>query len=167
MWVSGKFNLPHLLSVRFSCLSPMNSYEKVTTVGLHSEPTTIKKGRRMSDTNPGIAALAFVAWHFLTHMNAGMESFLRLFSLVVSAAYLAHSFRNSAVLVDNWPLLLALLWACLWPALEFWGRTPWPFDSNEATLWWADWYTRWGGFVGIIGLGYALTATFGDWRATD
>jgi hypothetical protein len=132
----------------------------------------------MSNTNPGdgskagltlggIAVLAVVAWHFLTHMSVGMEVSLRLFSLVVSVAYLTYSFRNSRILADNWPLLLALLWACLWPALEFWGRTPTPFDPNEATLWWAAWYTRWGGFVGIIGLGYALTATFGDWRVTD
>jgi hypothetical protein len=127
----------------------------------------------MSGTNPGnssktgltlggMAVLAVVAWHFLTDMSAGMEVFLRLFSLIAAAAYLASSFRNSSILADNWPLLLALLWACLWPALEFWGRTPSPFDSHDATLWWAAWYTRWGGFVGMIGLGYGLKATFGD-----
>jgi hypothetical protein len=121
----------------------------------------------MSDTDAGIAAWAVVVWQFLTHLSPWTESCWRLLILVVSAVCLTRSFRNSRVLVDNWPFVLALLWACTWPALEFMGRTPSPFDSLEATLWWADWYTRWGGFAGIIGIGYGLTATFEERGAAD
>lgn len=55
-----------------------------------------------------------------------------------------------------WPLLLAALWWCCWPALDYRASQFLPSFLPEATVWWDEWYTKWGVLVGIVGVGYAL-----------
>lgn len=62
-----------------------------------------------------------------------------------------------------WPILLAMLWGCWWPALDFWAsRTIGPFSSH--TIWWAAWYTEYGVFFAIIFIGYGIKWLWRGWR---
>ncbi|CAN7585175.1 hypothetical protein [Polaromonas sp. LjRoot131] len=55
----------------------------------------------------------------------------------------------------TWPFLLALLWMCWWPALDFWaGQSMAPSPGQAQALpWWGPWYARWGVLAGIVALG--------------
>jgi hypothetical protein len=85
----------------------------------------------------------------------------RLVVLVVVAwmAWMSWKFGDDfdPVRLGNiWPVLLALLWWCLWPALDFLAVQERPsfFNPDDVSIWWATWYTKWGGVAAILGFGY-------------
>ncbi|MDG5823618.1 hypothetical protein MRX58_08695 [Xylella fastidiosa subsp. pauca] len=59
-----------------------------------------------------------------------------------------------------WPILLALAWACFWPALNYWSSQT--LFGRFDTPWWATWYTKGGVLFAIIGLGYLINKIFED-----
>jgi len=119
----------------------------------------------------GVALAAFVIWKFSAYlgldMTAGGPVLARLTVLIVLTGL-------SWKLADDipslgpravWPLLLALLWLCCWPALDFWAAKdldlPSPTVPEELLPWWAAWYTKWGVLAGLIALGYLAKKLFG------
>lgn len=109
-----------------------------------------------------VAAIAFVVWQFSTFfgldISTGGAVFGRLVALVVvaGAAWKFGEDFDPIRLGNIWPILLALLWCCWWPALDFWASQQRPsfFNSDEVSIWWAAWYTKWGVFAAILGVGY-------------
>ena len=109
-----------------------------------------------------VAAIAFVVWQFSTFfgldISTGGAVFGRLVALVVvtGAAWKFGEDFDQIRLGNIWPILLALLWCCWWPALDFWAiqQRPSFFNPEEVSIWWAAWYTKWGVFAAILGAGY-------------
>ncbi|VWC46165.1 hypothetical protein BAR24066_07381 [Burkholderia arboris] len=121
----------------------------------------------------GIVALfAYLVWQFSTlfglDMSTGASVFFRLLflaALVGGAWWFGNDF-DIIKLSNIWPIVLALFWACWWPALDYWSSqtgvrfsalaydqsSPSLMDSD--TVWWAAWYTKGGIFAAILGLGY-------------
>ena len=106
--------------------------------------------------------IALVIWKFSTlfglDMSSGGAVFLR-HVLLVAMVVVSWKFGDDFApirLGNVWPILLAGLWSCWWPALDYWANQQRPafLGSDVATIWWAAWYTKWFGFVTIIGLGY-------------
>lgn len=64
----------------------------------------------------------------------------------------------------SWPLLLALLVVCWWPALDVWARhqSPRLWADEEVTLWWNAWYTKLAVILAGLG-GYAVNLRRGEW----
>jgi len=109
-----------------------------------------------------VAAVAVTIWKFSTFfgfdMSTGGAVFGRLVVLVV-VAWMSWKFGDDfdPVRLGNlWPVLLALLWWCLWPALDFLAAQERPsfFNPDDVSIWWATWYTKWGGVAAILGFGY-------------
>lgn len=117
-----------------------------------------------------VAIVAYIIWRFSTFfgldMNSGTAVFGRLVTLVVlvGASWKFGDDFELISLENTWPVLLALLWSCWWPALEFWASNPsLPFKSEEVpTIWWNAWYTEWAVFVAIIALGYLVIKMLND-----
>lgn len=109
-----------------------------------------------------VGGFAFIVWQFSTFVGLDMSSggavFLRLVVLVamVVASWKFGDDFDPIRLGNIWPVLLAGLWCCWWPALDFWASQQRPafFSTDVATIWWAAWYTKWLGAAAIIGLGY-------------
>ena len=109
-----------------------------------------------------VAAIAFVVWQFSTFfgfdITTGGTVFGRLVALVVltGVAWKFGEDFDPVQLGNIWPILLALLWCCWWPALDFWASQQRPsfFNTEEVSIWWAAWYTKWGVFIAILGAGY-------------
>lgn len=117
----------------------------------------------------GVALAAFIVWKFSPYLGLDMATgglvLARLAVLVVLTGLcwrLADDFprlRPGAV----WPILLALLWLCWWPALDFWAVKALPASLlREGDFpWWASWYTKWGVLAGIAAWGYLARKLFG------
>jgi hypothetical protein len=117
----------------------------------------------------GVALAAFIVWKFSPYLGLDMATgglvLARLAVLVVLTGLcwrLADDFprlRPGAV----WPILLALLWLCWWPALDFWAVKALPVSLlREGDFpWWASWYTKWGVLAGIAAWGYLTRKLFG------
>jgi len=110
-----------------------------------------------------VGGIAVVVWKFSTFFGLDMSSggavFLRLLILVglVVASWKFGDDFEPIGLGYVWPILLAGLWCSWWPALDYWAiqQQRQVFSGSDvATIWWAAWYTKWFGFVGIIGFGY-------------
>lgn len=109
-----------------------------------------------------VAAIAFVVWQFATFfgldMSTGGAVFARLVALVVitGVSWKFGEAFSPIHLRNIWPILVALLWCCWWPALDFWASQQHPsfFNPEEVSVWWAAWYTKLGVLVVIIGAGY-------------
>jgi hypothetical protein len=116
-----------------------------------------------------VAIAAYIVWQFSTFFGLDMSSggavFLRLVLLVVLAG-LCWKFGDDFELMGMiWPILLALLWSCWWPALDFWAskEISMVFRHEDAPIiWWDAWYTKWGIFGSIIGLGYLIKKMMDD-----
>ena len=109
-----------------------------------------------------VSAIAFVVWQFSTFfgldISTGGAVFGRLVALVVvaGATWKFGEDFDPIQLGNTWPILLALLWCCWWPALDFWASQQRPsfFSPEEVSIWWAAWYTKWSVFAAILGVGY-------------
>lgn len=117
-----------------------------------------------------VAAVAIIVWKFSTSfgldISTGGTVFGRLVALVV-VAWVSWKFGDDFDPVrpgNIWPILLALLWSCWWPALDFWEGQQRPIflSPDEVSIWWATWYTKWGGFAAILGFGYLGKKLFQD-----
>jgi len=117
----------------------------------------------------GVALLAFITWKFSAYLGLDMATgglvLARLAVLVVVTGLCWKLADDYPPLGPRavWPLLLALLWLCWWPALDFWAAKDLPpaLFHEETPPWWAAWYTKWGVLLGIAGLGYVLKKVFG------
>lgn len=61
-----------------------------------------------------------------------------------------------------WPLLLGAFWWCGWPALDYKAAQLVPSFLPDASVWWDEWYTKWGVLLGLVGGGYALKRWLDD-----
>ncbi|MGG6898840.1 hypothetical protein [Rhizobium sp. BR 315] len=122
-----------------------------------------------------VGSIAFVVWKFSVlfglDVSTGAAVFFRLVLLGIAfggAWWLGNTYDEINI-GGLWPIVFALVWACWWPALNFWASAGvampathlFDFDQSTSmpalgteTLWWAAWYTKWGVFVAIIGIGY-------------
>lgn len=118
-----------------------------------------------------VALATFVAWKFAAYLGLDVAV---AGSVLARLAVLAVLTGLSWMLAGDipalgpkavWPFLLALLWLCWWPALDFCAAQELsPSSSYEETLpWWAAWYTKWGVLAGLIALGYLVKKVFGRW----
>jgi|GEM_PF-889044 len=118
-----------------------------------------------------VALAAFVAWKFAAYLGLDMAvSGSVLARLAVLAVLVGLSWRLAGDIPALgpkavWPVLLALLWLCWWPVLDFCaGQELSPSSSHEETQpWWAAWYTKWGGLAALVALGYLVKKVFGRW----
>jgi hypothetical protein len=100
-----------------------------------------------------VATIAFVVWQFSTFfgldISTGGSVFGRLVAIVVAtgAAWKFGEDFDPIRLGNIWPILLALLWCCWWPALDFWENQQQPsfMRTDEVSIWWDAWYRKWGG----------------------
>jgi hypothetical protein len=117
-----------------------------------------------------VAIIAYIIWQFSTFFGLDMSSGASVFGrLVVLLILIGVSWKFGddfePIRPGNiWPILLALLWLCCWPALDFWASKQVPsfFNSEEVSIWWDAWYTKWGVFAALIGLGYWIKKMMGD-----
>lgn len=115
-----------------------------------------------------VALAVFVAWKFAAYLGLDMAVvgpvLARLAVLVVLTGLSWRLASDTPALGPKavWPFLLALLWLCGWPVLDFWAAKELASSSHEETLpWWAAWYTKWGVLVGLVALGYLVKKVFG------
>ena len=115
-----------------------------------------------------VALAAFIVWKFSPYLGLDMFTgglVLARLAVLVLLAGLSWKVANDFPLLGPgtvWPLLLALLWLCWWPALDFWaakGLSPFPVHEDELP-WWDAWYTKWGALVGIAACGYLVKKVF-------
>ncbi|AIC13901.1 hypothetical protein [Xylella fastidiosa] len=113
-----------------------------------------------------IGALILPVWGFSALLGLDMQSggsFL-LGLIIVGALFIVSSFFRGVGEIIHlrkiWPIILALAWACFWPALNYWSSQT--FFGHFDTPWWATWYTKGGVFFAIIGLGYLINKIFED-----
>lgn len=113
----------------------------------------------------GILVFAGAAWMFSSVFGFDMSTGAKVlgsllflsFTLGLSVWGRLYDEHNTYLVHPGniWPILLAMLWGCWWPALDFWAsRTLGPFSSH--TIWWAAWYTKYGVFFAIIFIGYGI-----------
>ncbi|WZK83672.1 hypothetical protein AAEJ51_13415 [Xanthomonas oryzae pv. oryzicola] len=125
-----------------------------------------------------VALFACFVWKFSKifglDMNAGASVLFRLVLLaaLVGCAWWFEGDFEIIELRKTWPIFLALFWACWWPALDYWssqsglGFIALAYDQSSPgligsnTFWWAAWYTKWGIFSAILGLGYLIKRIF-------
>ncbi|HMW86491.1 MULTISPECIES: hypothetical protein [Betaproteobacteria] len=115
---------------------------------------------------------AYGVWQFSNtfglDMATGFSVIGRLvvFAVLAGAAlYSSNSYSWDMFRLGNtWPLLLGVFWVCWWPALDFWAAKEIPSFMNpeSASVWWDAWYTKWGGLVGIVGIGYLVKKMLDD-----
>ena len=81
-------------------------------------------------------------------------------SIYSSGHYTWYVFRFG----NTWPILLGIFWICWWPALDYWAINGVPsFVESELTnIWWDAWYSKLGGFVGLVGSGYLAKKLLND-----
>ena len=127
------------------------------------------------------AFLLFVLWIWKIsgQVNLDFDTILKVFIrlILVIVVLIASWWASNQLDIDKirlgntWPLFLAAFWWCLWPALDYWSL---PFhvptnvlsyqDFEEHTSlhpdWRGAWYTKWGIFFGLIGLGYFAKKIF-------
>jgi hypothetical protein len=117
----------------------------------------------------GVASAAFLACKFSVYFRLSRDVAGVVFSWMAVLAVLT---RLCSTLKGDfprlrprkiWPILLALLWMCWWPALDFWaGQSMAPSPGHAPVLpWWATGYAKWGGLAGILTLGHLARKTFG------
>ena len=116
----------------------------------------------------GVASAAFLACKFSGFFGLSRDVAGVVFSWMAVLAVLAR--LCSTLKFDfprlrpekTWPILLALLWMCWWPALDFWaGQSMAPTPGQaQAVPWWASGYVKWGGLVGFAALGHLARTSF-------
>lgn len=92
-----------------------------------------------------------------------LAGLMTLFLLIAASVWLSRDYPVFGI-GTVWPVFLALGWACFWPALDFWSHPPDSknvlayseslFRTLHTPKWWAEWYTKWGVFIGILAIGY-------------
>ena len=113
-----------------------------------------------------VAGLILVALADLFHVN--VPTIMKMivgFAALGLVVFLMH--RNGVALRFMFVVALAGLWACMWPALNHWElqQAAHPFLWGESlelsapSIWWAAWYSKLGGLLGLGALGYGL----GSW----
>ncbi|ALR06259.1 hypothetical protein XFHB_04695 [Xylella fastidiosa] len=113
-----------------------------------------------------VAVIGLVIWKFSTFLGLDMATGAPVFlSLIIVAGLFIVSliFGGDWEIIHIrkiWPILLALAWACFWPALNYWSSQT--LFGHFDTPWWATWYTKGGVFFAIIGLGYLINKIFED-----
>ncbi|HHW4675291.1 MAG TPA: hypothetical protein ACQGQW_08935 [Xylella fastidiosa subsp. pauca] len=85
---------------------------------------------------------------------------LLFFFLVIILSIALFFLDGWETIFSTWPILLALAWACFWPALNYWSSQT--LFGRFDTPWWATWYTKGGVLFAIIGLGYLINKIFED-----
>ena len=110
------------------------------------------------------AVVAYCVWKFSQFFGldfaTGGAVCVRLFLLAVATAacWKASESMDELRLGNIWPVLLALLWVCWWPALNYYAAKDSVilFEYEDGGVWWSAWYTKWGVGLGIAGLGYSV-----------
>jgi hypothetical protein len=119
-----------------------------------------------------VAALcALGIWRFSQafglDMSTGFSVVVRLLAVAVAAGlalYASSSYSFDMFRLGNtWPILLAMLWVAWWPALDYWAAQEVPtFLRDTTSVWWDAWYTKAGGIICIVGLGYLIKKMLDD-----
>ena len=114
----------------------------------------------------------YIGWLFSQTFGLDMETsgrvILRLLVLAVlfgASLYCGSSYSWDMFKLGNtWPILLGVFWMSWWPALDYWAAKEIQslFGPNSSTIWWAAWYTKFGGLVGFVGGGYLIKKMFED-----
>jgi len=115
-----------------------------------------------------VALATFGAWKFAAYLGLDMTVAGPVLARLAVLAALTGLSRRLASDIPSlgpkavWPFLLALLWLCWWPALDFCAAKDLSSSSyDEALPWWAAWYTKWGVLAGLVALGYLVKKVFG------
>ena len=114
------------------------------------------------------AVIGLIVWKFSTtfglDMATGGKVLLYMLLLTgITAALLKLDVVELDILL---PFVIATLWCCWWPALDYWAaqQSPFPLDTypdfEAAQPWWAAWYTKLGGVLLVLGIGYGIRAWF-------
>jgi hypothetical protein len=116
--------------------------------------------------------VAFGAWQFSTALGVdfatGLSVFWRCLVLTLTAVVAWWAGRELQVfsLGTIWPILLAMLTVCVWPAVDYHATQAFPtfYQSEDTTVWWDAWYTKLGCIVAALAGGYAIRAW---WNGRD
>ena len=125
-------------------------------------------------TPVGFVAAMFAALWLFSTLGLGMYAGVMVLggmALVLGLALLAWRFGAATPftrLSVVWPLLLALLWICWWPALDYWAVKELPSfaRTGHALPWWDTSAAKWGGALLMLGLGCGtrlLLGRVGSW----
>ncbi len=110
-----------------------------------------------------VAGLILVALADLFHVNVPTIMKMIVGSTTLGlVVFFMH--RNGVALRFIVAVALAGLWACMWPAINYWElqQAAHPFLWGESlelsapSIWWAAWYSKLGGLLALGALGYAL-----------
>lgn len=111
--------------------------------------------------------IAYVVWQFATTFGldmatAGTVLFRLLVLGVVTVLLWKFAEYSPFELANTWPWLVGFLWVCWWPALDYWAsQQALSFLADQVTLpWWDAWYSKAGGFGGLVGLCYYIRSWF-------
>lgn len=122
----------------------------------------------------GGGLIALAVWKFSTacglDMNTGASVMLRLaIPVALGAASLKFCDEYSTFRFANvWPVLLGLVWAAWWPALDYWAAHAesgysLSLSDDAVTLWYNAWYTEFGVLAVLIGGGYLTKKLVNDY----
>lgn len=113
-----------------------------------------------------LAVVALLVWKFSTAFGLDMATGGRVLSgMAILAILTAVLVKLDFELIGFLPVIVAALWMCWWPALNYWAaqaQFPLPIDfypdaeDARPALWWAAWYTKLGGVLLILGIGYGV-----------
>lgn len=125
--------------------------------------------RRSDSWVPAAAAaivglIAYMVWTFANafglDFRTGASVLGRLTALAVVLAVCWRFGEDFELLHlgNAWPVLLALFWACWWPALDYWAASEHPtfFEPEDVGVWWSAWYSKFSGAILLIAGGYGI-----------
>lgn len=108
--------------------------------------------------------ILFCVWWFSTTFGLDMSTGGKVMGLLVipialgaASLYFFGGYYDMLRFGNVWPILLGLVWAAWWPALDYWASHAGyrlSLYDEDVTVWYNAWYTELGGLAALIGGGY-------------
>jgi len=106
-----------------------------------------------------VAVAAGLIWKFSQAFNLDFETastvIMRLVGTLVVIFFVSRVMPFSMI----YPLALGALWVAFFPALDYWAAsdyTSFGFGRYGELPWWAEWYTKAGVLISLVGLPYLI-----------
>lgn len=116
-----------------------------------------------------VCVVTFIIWEFAKTFGLDFATGKEVLKWLVPTTiiWLALWLFSAVPFKETWPLALASIWFCWWPALDYWSehsltRSFVQYEVMEP-VWYTMWYSKWGGPAVIVAFCYAIQS----WLSTE